>query len=92
MNVYKVWKMSIILGGIIGLCMIPLLDVLIYQVVETYPVLYPHSPNILPDALATLAQVGLIVKYWLVAVGIVALAGWFFKIDGSEYKKPHKQD
>ncbi len=88
MNIYKAWKMAVIVGGVIGLCMIPVLDVLIYFNVSRYS----QNPAELILMLERFALIGLIVKYWLVVVGIVALVGWFLKIDGLEYKKSHKQD
>jgi len=88
MDTYNVWKMFIILGGIIGLCMIPFLDLLIYRAVEYHT----YDAEGLIESLIMIGNIGVIVKYWLVAVGIVALVGWFLKMDSSEYKKPHKQN
>ncbi len=76
----KIWQMFVILGGVVGLCMIPILDVLVYYA----PTWYPHSPELLIETLVTLARVGMIVKYLLVAVGIVGLLGWYM---GTEPKK-----
>ena len=73
----KRWKLVIIVGGVVGLSMVPILDVLVYWLVYYTPTYYAHSPELLTDTLVTLAQVGLIMKYWLVAVGLVALIGWF---------------
>ena len=61
----KIWKMFVIVGGVIGLGMIPILDVLVYFA----PSRYPHSPELLVEALLTYAQLYSFVKYLLVAVG-----------------------
>ncbi len=76
----KIWQMFVILGGVVGLCMIPILDVLVYYA----PTWYPHSPELLVETLVTLARVSVIVKYWLVAVGIVGLIGWYIETKSKE--------
>ena len=66
----------------------PLLDLLIYFNISRYS----QNPADLILMLERFALIGLIVKYWLVIVGIVALVGWFLKTDDSEHKKLHEQD
>jgi hypothetical protein len=73
MNIYRVWKTGVVLGGVIGLCMIPFLDLLIYRAVEYYT----YDAEGLIESLVMIGNIGVIVKYWLVVVGIVALVGWF---------------
>lgn len=72
----KIWKIFVIAGGVIGLGMIPILDVLVYFA----PSRYPHSPELLVETLLTYAQLYSFVKYLLVAVGIVGLLGWWIEM------------
>lgn len=84
MNKWKYWRMFVIIGGVVGLCMIPILDVAVYWLINHTPAYYAHSPDLLIETLLTLAQIGMIVKYLLITVGLVGLIGWFLISDPSK--------
>ena len=80
MKYWKYWQMFVIFGGVVGLCLIPVLDVIIYFNVTRYS----GNPAELLLMLERFAQIGLILKYWLVVVGLVGLIGWFLISDPSK--------
>lgn len=80
MKYWKYWQMFVIGGGVIGLCLIPVLDVSIYFAVTGH---YQNPADLLL-LLERLALIGLILKYWLVVVGLVGLIGWFLISDPSK--------
>lgn len=68
----KNWQMLVIFGGAVGLCIVPVLDVLVY-----FAPVWNQTPESLIETLSRFALLGLILKYWFVVLGFVALIGWF---------------
>ena len=72
----KRWKLVVIVGGVIGFSLLLLLDLVAYL----YPIWYIHSPELLLVMLTRVALMYLILRYWFIALGFVALVGWYFDL------------
>lgn len=74
----KNWQTFVLFGGVIGLSLVLALDVLTYISMSQYS----NSPSALISVLERYAMLSLILKYWFVAVGFVALFGWSKELEG----------
>lgn len=70
----KSWNLVVIVGGVVGFGLLLLADLLVYL----FPIWYSYSPEVLLAMLTRVALVYLILRYWFIALGFVALVGWYF--------------
>ena len=72
----KRWKLVVIVGGVVGLSLLLVADLLAYL----FPTWYSYSSEVLLAMLARVALVYLMLRYWFIALGFVALVGWYFDL------------
>lgn len=72
----KRWNLVVIVGGVVGLSLLLVADLLTCL----FPTWYSYSSEVLLAMLARVALVYLMLRYWFIALGFVALVGWYFDL------------